>query len=143
MDLTIGSFNFRVGSVGSLRLSDPIYLGPSASKTAATITLETFVGSSSEANSPVSVKPAESKRNIIDKLDEVMENLNFKESSDQSDIRSKANSDSVSNYSEEEFTAHYGNVSYSSEDEWMSGLELYDGRQANNLFSACQPQHQQ
>jgi hypothetical protein len=30
MDLTIRSFNFRVGSLGSVRLSDPIKSGPSA-----------------------------------------------------------------------------------------------------------------
>jgi hypothetical protein len=38
MDLMIGSFNFRVGSLGSLRLSDPIYSGPSASKVATVVT---------------------------------------------------------------------------------------------------------
>jgi hypothetical protein len=34
MDLMIGSFNFRVGSLGSTRLSDPIKSGASAGKTA-------------------------------------------------------------------------------------------------------------
>jgi hypothetical protein len=33
MDLTAGSFNFRIGSLGSLRLSGPIPSGPSAGKT--------------------------------------------------------------------------------------------------------------
>jgi hypothetical protein len=32
MDLTIGSFNFRVGSLGSIRLLDPTNLGPFAGK---------------------------------------------------------------------------------------------------------------
>jgi hypothetical protein len=32
MDLTIGSLNFRVGSLGSIRLSDPTKTGPSASE---------------------------------------------------------------------------------------------------------------
>jgi hypothetical protein len=32
MDLTIGSLNFRVRSLGSIRLSDPTKLGPSASE---------------------------------------------------------------------------------------------------------------
>jgi hypothetical protein len=77
-------------------------------------------------NSPVSIKCAESKRNIIKKLDKIIENLYFKESSDQSDIGSEESSDSSSNYSEGDFTARYGDVSYSSEDEWMLGLELYD-----------------
>jgi hypothetical protein len=29
MDLTIGSLNFRVGSLGSIRISDPMKTGPS------------------------------------------------------------------------------------------------------------------
>jgi hypothetical protein len=32
MDLMIGSLNFHVGSLSSIRLSDPAKLGPSASK---------------------------------------------------------------------------------------------------------------
>jgi hypothetical protein len=60
----IGSFNFRVGSLGSLRLSDLIYSGPSTSKTIVAATSETSVGSSSEANSSVSIKPVESGKNI-------------------------------------------------------------------------------
>jgi hypothetical protein len=32
MDLTIGSLNFHVGSLGSIRLSDLVKPGPSASK---------------------------------------------------------------------------------------------------------------
>jgi hypothetical protein len=32
MDLTIGSLNFRVGSLGSIRLSDPAKPGPSANE---------------------------------------------------------------------------------------------------------------
>jgi hypothetical protein len=46
MDLTIGSLNFRVGSLGSVH--DPINLGPSAGKTASAAKSETSVGSSSE-----------------------------------------------------------------------------------------------
>jgi hypothetical protein len=34
MDLTIGSFNFHIGSLGFVCLSDPINLGLSAGKTA-------------------------------------------------------------------------------------------------------------
>jgi hypothetical protein len=33
MDLTIGSLNFHVGSLGSIRLSDPTKSGPSTGKT--------------------------------------------------------------------------------------------------------------
>jgi hypothetical protein len=32
MDLTIGSFNFRIGSLGYVHLSDPINSGPSVGK---------------------------------------------------------------------------------------------------------------
>jgi hypothetical protein len=101
MDQMIGSFKFHVGSLGSLRLSHLIYLGLSANKIAAAAISETSVGSSSEANSPVSIRPAESKRSIIDPHDEIMENLDFKESSDQSlpNIGLEETSDSINNYS--------------------------------------------
>jgi hypothetical protein len=59
MNLTIGSLNFRVGSLGSTRLSDPINSGPSAGKTTPVARSESSVGSSSEVNSPVSFKPME------------------------------------------------------------------------------------
>jgi hypothetical protein len=61
MDLTIGSFNFRVGSLGLIRLSDPVNSGISTGKTAIIVaSSETSVGSSSEVNSPVSTKPVKS-----------------------------------------------------------------------------------
>jgi hypothetical protein len=54
MDLMIGSLNFHIGSLGSIRLSDPAKLDPSASKTKTIAMSESSVGSSSEVNSPVS-----------------------------------------------------------------------------------------
>jgi hypothetical protein len=54
MDLTIGSLNFRVGSLGSIRLSDPVKSGPSAAKAKIETMSESSEGSSSEVNSPVS-----------------------------------------------------------------------------------------
>jgi hypothetical protein len=54
MDLTIGSLNFRVGSLVSTRLSDSIKSDPSASKTMTIAMSESSEGSSSEVNSPVS-----------------------------------------------------------------------------------------
>jgi hypothetical protein len=36
-------------------------------------------------------------------------------------MESEINSDRIDNYSEEDFIARYGDVSYSSEDDWMSG----------------------
>jgi hypothetical protein len=122
MGLTIGSFNFR-----------HVYSGPLASKTAVAATSETSVDSSSEENSPGSIKPAKSKKNVVDELGKIMENLDFKESSNQPDIGLEENSDIISNYSEEDFAARYGDVSYSSEDEWVSGLQIYDDK--STIFS--------
>jgi hypothetical protein len=82
IDLTFRSLNFCIGSLGSLRLSDMIYLGPSASKTTATTTLESSVGSSSEVKLLVIIKPVESEGNLANPLDEILYNLNFKDESD-------------------------------------------------------------
>jgi hypothetical protein len=54
MDLTIGSLNFRVGSLGSIRLSDLAKLGLSASESKTVAMSESSEGSSSKVNSPVS-----------------------------------------------------------------------------------------
>jgi hypothetical protein len=59
MDLTIGSLNFRVRSLGTIRLSDPTKLVLSVEKTASASMPESSVGSSSEVNSPVSLTPTE------------------------------------------------------------------------------------
>jgi hypothetical protein len=59
MDLTIGSLNFRVGSLGLIRLSDLAKLGPSASDSKTVAMSESSEGSSSEVNSSVSFKAAE------------------------------------------------------------------------------------
>jgi hypothetical protein len=134
MDLMIRSFNFRDGSLGSIRLSDPINLGPSAGKTAAMATSEALVGSSSEVNSSDSVKPMKSKKNTAKELDEIMENLDLEESSGYSDMVFDENLDNVSNYSEEDFMACYGNVSGNFKVTWRSGLELYSDEQT--IFSS-------
>jgi hypothetical protein len=129
MDLMFRSLSFHVGFLGSLCLLDSIYSGPSASKTASATTLESSVGSSSEVESPVSIKHAESKGNLADPLNEISYNLDFK---DESDLPcqiggSKENLDCNSYFnSEEDLTALYDGVSYRSEEEWMSGLELED-----------------
>jgi hypothetical protein len=59
MDLMIESLNFRVGSLSSIRLLDPAKPDPSASETKTITMSESSVGSSSEANSPVSFATAE------------------------------------------------------------------------------------
>jgi hypothetical protein len=62
MDLMIGSFNFHIGSLGSIRLSDPISLGLSEEKITMVAPSGTSVGSSSEVNLPVSIKTTERKQ---------------------------------------------------------------------------------
>jgi hypothetical protein len=54
MDLMIESLNFRVESLGLIRLSDSRKWDPSASKTMTIAMSESSVGSSSEVNSLVS-----------------------------------------------------------------------------------------
>jgi hypothetical protein len=49
-------------------------------------------------------------------------------------MESEGNSYSISNYSEEGFTTRYVDVSYSSEDESISELELHDNEQ--KIFSS-------
>jgi hypothetical protein len=75
MDLTIGSLNFRVGSLGSIRLLDPVKLGPSASETKIVAMSESSEGSSSEVNSPVSF--AETEEGKIAGGDETIENFDL------------------------------------------------------------------
>jgi hypothetical protein len=59
MDLMIGSLNFRIGSLGSIRLSDPMKMGPSASEPETVAMADSSEGSSSEVNSSVSLVEAE------------------------------------------------------------------------------------
>jgi hypothetical protein len=75
MDLTIGSLNFRVGSLGLIRLSDPAKPGPSASEPKIVAMSKSLEGSSSEVNSPVSL--AEVEEGKITGGDETMENFDL------------------------------------------------------------------
>jgi hypothetical protein len=59
MELTIGSLSFYVGPSGSTCLSDPAKLGPLTNKTKIIAKSGSSVGSSSEANSPVSLAATE------------------------------------------------------------------------------------
>jgi hypothetical protein len=77
MDLMLGSLNFRVGSLGSICLSDSMKSDLSASKTATIAMLESSVGSSSEVNSLVSFTTTENIGEKIKELDETMDNLNL------------------------------------------------------------------
>jgi hypothetical protein len=75
VDLMIGSLNFRVGSLGLIRLSDPTKPDPSASEPETVAMSESSEGSSSEVNSPVSLVEVEEGK--IAGGDETMENLDL------------------------------------------------------------------
>jgi hypothetical protein len=77
MDLTIGSLNFRVGSLGLIRLSDPAKPGPSASESKTVAMSESSEGSSTEVNSPVSFAATEIVEGKIAEGDETMENFDL------------------------------------------------------------------
>jgi hypothetical protein len=85
MDLTIESLNFRVGSLGSIRLSDPTKLDLLAGTTTTMAISESSVGLSSEVNSPVSFAMT-SIEDKVEELDEIMGNLNLGEAMDHSDV---------------------------------------------------------
>jgi hypothetical protein len=74
MELTIGSLSIFIGPSGSSRLSDSAKPDPSASKPDTEETLESSEGSSSEANSPVSLEKAP-----IAEDDKVWENFDSEE----------------------------------------------------------------
>jgi hypothetical protein len=115
MDLTFGSLNLRVGSLGSIRLSDPTKSGPSAGKTATLAMLESSVGFSSEVNSPVSFTTTENIEDKIEELDETMENLDLGEQSG-------------------DFMIYCGSISKKSTNTWKTGLELHEDDQT--IFSS-------
>jgi hypothetical protein len=106
MDLTIGSLNFRVGSLGSIRLSYPTKSDPSAGKTTTMAISESSVGSSSEVNSPVSFATTESIKDRIEELDEIIGNLDLGESMGHSDFSQNFSKDTTS-----DFTTRNGGVS--------------------------------
>jgi hypothetical protein len=107
MDLMIGSLNFRVGSLGTTRLSDPAKSDPSASETKTIAMSESLVGSSSEVNSPVSFATTENIEGKIEELDETMENLDL--------------GDQL-----KDFMICYDDASNKSTDTWKTGLELHE-----------------
>jgi hypothetical protein len=113
MDLTIGNLNFRVGSLGSIRLSDPVKMGPSASESETIAMLESSEGSSSEVNSPVSL--AEAKEGKIAGGDEIVENFDLE-------------------VQLEDLTIYHDDNSDQSTDSWKMGLELSEND--NSIFSS-------
>jgi hypothetical protein len=75
MDLTIGSINFCVESLGSIHLLDSAKPHPSASEAKTVAMSESSVGSSSEANSPVNFTAIEIAGEKIADLRDQLEDL--------------------------------------------------------------------
>jgi hypothetical protein len=113
MDLTIGSLNFRVGSLGLIRLSDPTKPDSSASEHETIAMSESSEGSSSEVNSPVSLTEAEEGK--IAEGDETMENFGLEVQLEDLMICDDDTSDQ-------------------STDTWQTGLEL--SKEDNSIFSS-------
>jgi hypothetical protein len=113
MDLTIGSLKFRVGSLGSIRLSDPTKPDPSTSEPETVAISESSEGSLSEVNSPISLAEAEERK--IAEGDETMENL---------DLEAQL----------ENLMIYHDDISDQSTDTWKTGLELSEDD--NSIFSS-------
>jgi hypothetical protein len=115
MDLTIGSLNFRVGSLGSIRLSDPAKPGPSATKSKTETMSESSEGSSSEVNLPVSSMEIEAEKREFAEGDETMENFDLE-------------------IQLEDLMISHDDASDKSADTWKTGLELHEDE--NSIFSS-------
>jgi hypothetical protein len=113
MDLTIGSLNFRVRSLGSIRLSDPTKSDPSASEPKIVAMSESPEDSSSEVNSPISLEEEEERK--IAEGDETMENFDLE-------------------VQLEDLMIHHDDISDQSTDTWKTGLEL--SKDDNSIFSS-------
>jgi hypothetical protein len=79
MELTFRSLSFYIRPSGSTRLSDPTKSGSSASKTGRITTSESFVGSSSEVNSPVSLTATEDMKEKLEEFDKTRGKLGTEE----------------------------------------------------------------
>jgi hypothetical protein len=71
MELTFGSLRFYIGPSGSTRLSDPTKSIPSAGKAERMTASGSSVGSSSEANLPVSLAATENLQGNLEEPDEI------------------------------------------------------------------------
>jgi hypothetical protein len=75
MEVTVGSLSIFIRPLGSTRLLDPAKPDPSASEPKTEVIMEYSKGSSSEVNSPVSVKEVQEGK--ITEGDETVENLDL------------------------------------------------------------------
>jgi hypothetical protein len=91
MELTFGSLSFYIGPLGSTRLSDLTKSVPSAGKAERMIASGSSVGSSSEANSPVSLAAIENLQGKLEEPDEIGHETIVEEAVDKSrDIASRS-----------------------------------------------------
>jgi hypothetical protein len=107
MDLMIGSLNFRVGSLGSIRLSDPAKPGLSACKSKIETMSESSEGSSSEVNSLVSSMEIEAEEREFAESNKTMGNF---------DLEVQLRDLMISR----------DDISDKSMDTWKTGLELHE-----------------
>jgi hypothetical protein len=105
MDLTIGILKFCIGSLGSIRLSDPVKPGSSASESKIIVMSESSEGTSSEVNLPVSF--AEAEEGKIAEGNETMENFDLE-------------------VQLEDLMICHNNTSDKSTDTWKTGLALHE-----------------
>jgi hypothetical protein len=103
MDLTIRSLNFCVGSLGSIRLSDPMKSDPSASEPKTVAMSKSSEDSSNEVNSPISLEEEEERK--IAEGDKTMENFDLE-------------------VQLEDLMIYHDDISDQSTDTWKTGLEL-------------------
>jgi hypothetical protein len=115
MDLTIGSLNFHIGSLGSIRLLDPAKVGPSATKSKTETMSESSEGSSREVNSPVSSIEIEAEKREFAEGDETMGNFDLE-------------------VQLEDLMISCDDTSDKSTDTWKTGLELHEDE--NSIFSS-------
>jgi hypothetical protein len=107
MDLTIGSLNFRIGSLGSILLSDLAKPGPSASKSKAETMSESSEGSSSKVNSLVNFMEIEKEEGKFTEGDETMGNFDL-------EVQLK------------DLMISHDDTSDKSTDTWKTALELHE-----------------
>jgi hypothetical protein len=115
VDLTIGSLNFCVGSLGLIRLSDPAKPGPSAIKSKIESMSESSEGSSSEVNSSVSFAEIETEGKKLAEGDKTMENFDL-------EVQLK------------DLMICHDDTSDKSTDTWKTGLEHHEDD--NSIFSS-------
>jgi hypothetical protein len=91
VELTFGSLNFYIGPSGTARLSDSTKLVLSTGKAERMTTSRSSVGSSSEANLPVSLGATENMQGKLEEPDKIRQETMLEEAEDKSrDIGSRS-----------------------------------------------------